>query len=433
MKKLSELIFSFLFAAFILVAVSCHGKKKDMKDNPAVRKFFNNLVFYNMTGVQCLDNADDYYFSDTSRRFAGMVSLEKNKVIFSAEKYDYFRTGHFETMGLYNPVMDDASWIEDSLVAYEERRLARVFEENEEISSPLEGFDFAGGFEENGEYVDLSENVLVENSGIRKEGGENAEEIPEENAVPESVEKRLLDSNARLRMLEFEDEVFVPEAGKDNTVLINKAGTRAVRTFYDSLYRVTEKEIWKIAGARDSSVERYETYSYKGDSFRPHKISVSTKGSTVIQVLNERGLTESSRTEKFVTVKTKDPESGKETEKELSYVSSDIRWTFDEEDRITSENQRIYVYANENYEKAVSIRRKKQSYIYHKDSELPPDYEYYEDGKLRMRTRYTGKETWTTEMKFDEGYSVVSNYTDGKKTLEEYFLDGKKIRSTAHE
>ena len=57
-----------------------------------------------------------------------------------------------------------------------------------------------------------------------------------------------------------------------------------------------------------------------------------------------------------------------------------------------------------------------------------PDVDYYENGELRMRTRYNSEKEYTETLFFDGGFSVETTYTNRVKTLEVVFLDGKEQR-----
>ena len=47
-----------------------------------------------------------------------------------------------------------------------------------------------------------------------------------------------------------------------------------------------------------------------------------------------------------------------------------------------------------------------------------PDYRFYEDGTLRIKTIYAQNDAYVTTLYFDDGYTVISEYAGGTKTKE---------------
>jgi hypothetical protein len=62
----------------------------------------------------------------------------------------------------------------------------------------------------------------------------------------------------------------------------------------------------------------------------------------------------------------------------------------------------------------------------YKKNESVPDYFYYEDGTLRMKTVYTDTDTYTTTLYFDQEFTVITEYHHGRKASETY-IQGKRI------
>ena len=76
---------------------------------------------------------------------------------------------------------------------------------------------------------------------------------------------------------------------------------------------------------------------------------------------------------------------------------------------------------------------KRQNYSYKKDEEIPPDYEYYENGELKIKTTYTTKTEYTTQVFFDDSFSVITYYDDGKKLRDEYYNKDTFVREKIYE
>ncbi|MCF0241063.1 MAG: hypothetical protein HUK25_00400 [Treponema sp.] len=245
--------------------------------------------------------------------------------------------------------------------------------------------------------------------------------------INETVEKRLVDSNSRLMQFSFGDELFIPEDKKGQTVLIDAAGNKAVRSYYDSSFKLIKKEIWSVPDVKNASVLRYETYKYVDDI--PFEKSVFLPEKKIITRYNEKALP--LRTDVYGIYSKSESSDNKELEEEYRISSSD--WKYDSSDRIISETNRSWEYRNEDYSKPYSVSIKKQEYKYHDDNDMPPDYLYYEGGKLRMKTVYSKNNEWKSDMFFDSGYTVSSIYKNGQKMQDVYSLNGQIIRTVNYD
>lgn len=234
----------------------------------------------------------------------------------------------------------------------------------------------------------------------------------EENILNESV-----DSQNRLRLMTYEDEYFISEAKNENTVLINKAGQTASRSYYDDLSRIIKNETWNISDARKSKIVLVEVFEYDGSSDFVSKKTSVTDTSEEVTVYASNGLPR--KTELFYF---KDGETNAEGETEkIKYLFSQQNIIYDEEDRVVSEEVK-----GENFSGL-------KKYIYNEDSDIPPDFENYENGKLIKRIQYSGKSDYSEEIFFDSSYYVKSYFEEGTRKRDEYFQNGKLLRSKIYE
>ena len=246
---------------------------------------------------------------------------------------------------------------------------------------------------------------------------ENTESESSQNnneTVPqvETVEKRLIDSYNRLKVMEYGSELFLPVTKEDSSVLIHYSNKAAVRLFYDELFRLTKKEYWKMESVENARITGTELYSYNGDEKKPFEKKIETETSIFVSKLNENGLVIS--TEKYAV-------NGN------SPIST-TTWSYDEKNRITSET----VSEAENIKKQVFIYTKVDKLAEDSD-EIPPDYEYYENGVLRTKTEYSKKGTYSTTIIFDSIYSVKTDYENYMKVRDVYYENGVQRRVKDYE
>jgi len=253
--------------------------------------------------------------------------------------------------------------------------------------------------------------------------------IETEEGIPEAepVEKRLLDSYNRLKVMEYGTEVFLPVNKEDSSVLIHYSNKAAVRLFYDELFRLTKKERWKMDSVETAELSVTERYNYDGSSKNPYEKIIETKDTIFVSKLNENGLV--IRTEKYSI---DESQSLSTKERSLSLSKGPIQttvWTYDDKNRITSET----------VSEGTSV--KKQLYNYAKSDrlktedsdELPPDYEYYENGALITKTEYKEKGVYSTTIWFDSTSSVRTDYENYVKVRDVYFTNGVERRVKNYE
>ena len=255
-----------------------------------------------------------------------------------------------------------------------------------------------------------------------------------EDTQVESVEKRLIDAYNRLKVMEFESEIFIPSAGmqdKDSSILVHYSKKAAVRLFYDNLYRLTKKEYWKMESVENAALSVTEKYSYEGEAKKPYEKIIESENTIFVSKLNENGLV--IRTEKYDSAESLSTKEGALSTKEgsLSMSKGPVQttvWTYDDKKRITSE--------------AVTEGKlvKKQVFDYSKipesgenEDNLPPDYEYYENGVLVTKTEYIKKGFYSTTIWFDTTNSVRTDYENYVKVRDVYYTNGVERRVKNYE
>ena len=253
--------------------------------------------------------------------------------------------------------------------------------------------------------------------------------IIEETQV-ESVEKRLLDAYNRLKVMEFESEIFIPSKGinaDSASVLVHYSKKAAVRLFYDDLYRLTKKEYWKMESVESAELSGTEKYSYEGESKKPYEKIIESDNAIFVSKLNENGLV--IRTEKYASEAGSLNSVYPERVEGKGPIQTTV-WTYDDKNRITSETvtegklvkKQVFAYKNQ-----ISDATDESS------EELPPDYEYYENGVLVTKTEYLKKGYYSTSIWFDSTNSVRTDYENYVKVRDVYFTNGVEKRVKNYE
>lgn len=251
----------------------------------------------------------------------------------------------------------------------------------------------------------------------------------------ESVETRIVDAYNRLKVMEFESEVFIPSVEQDSSVLIHYSNKIAERLFYDNLYRLTKKEYWQMDSVENARIKGKEIYSFEGDSKSPYEKRIESDSSVFVSKLDENGLV--IRTEKY---EVKDSVTGKKPVQTTT-------WTYDDKKRITSETltqegftkKQVFNYAKTDGDvKPSRVKGKNEESEEAVDEEdstddIPPDYEYYENGVLVTETEYTKKGSYSTTIWFDSTNSVRTDYEDYVKVRDVYFSNGIERRVRTYE
>lgn len=227
-------------------------------------------------------------------------------------------------------------------------------------------------------------------------------------------EKTFRDSANEMRFFSYGDEIFLASNYVDGSgVYVSADKKNAVRRFYDEMHRLQKSEKWKIAdGSFDAVIAETVEYVYDGDSLLP-SASLTVAGDIFTEaVFDKFGNTSVMR----VSKKTED---GK---KKLQRVST---WTYSDDEKLVETTYKKMT------DDGVSVSYEtKETYKYHvkSDEDVPPDYDFYENGILRTSTVYKSHDTYITVHYFDDGFEVSEAFKNGKKISEVFAKSGKILR-----
>ena len=300
-----------------------------------------------------------------------------------------------ESTGFYSDALDNGDWVDDVLLAMEEARMGdeilSLLEDESLISPPI--------------IEETDEGPVVENAEV--------------------IEKIFRDSNGVLKSMQFGTEYFVPQSKNGDMVLVHYFAKTAIRLFYDDLYRLVKKELWKMESVQNAAITGLELYEYSGDAKIAQKKTVQNQKYKTVSTLNADGLV--IETKKYEAL---GEDSDNKANKEFEYNTRPVsvsKWKYDEQKRITEESVTEYAVTKT---KSTVVNDTKQVFIYNEGHDI---YEYYENGNRKIKTEYGEKGNYATTIFFDSVNSVTTYYENYIKLRDVYMYNGVLTREKVYE
>ena len=232
----------------------------------------------------------------------------------------------------------------------------------------------------------------------------------------DAIDRFSRDAEGKLKAFAFDAERFTLSDINGESVTVNAYGEKAVRKTYDALMRLVRRDVWKIAStAKESVRESSETFYYNADRTYPASSAAESEGRRSETLYNDEGRA-ISFAEFFVD------ESG------ARIPDTKMTRRYTDGNKIIEEEKSRWEYADEKKTRLSAIRVQKKTYDYAAGGENP-NYCFYEDGKLRIKTIYAQNDTYVTTLYFDEGYTVISEYAAGEK-IRETIKNGDRVLRT---
>ena len=325
---------------------------------------------------------------------------------------------------LYNPALDDATWVESVFARIEEERIAeelRVMEESLEEYQIDDASELIKADEE--ESTMNSESESSEVSEISDETNDSqAEETLSEIEVFFSEEKEEVTKTGKndlLSFYEFDNEIFTSQDSEGNHILVHSMKEKVNRFFYDDEYKLIKKEVWNIPSASKAALEKTETYKYFENSKVVSEKEITGPYTVENVKYNNDGKTLSA--EKYAVFEEKE------------HITEKRHFSYDDDGNLLSDELKEYFYKADDYKDLDYSFTKKYLYSYN-DEGIPPDFKYFENGILKMHNKYsTEKGNFTSRIFFDEGLSVKSYYENNIRVRDVYYRNSSIIREKVYE
>lgn len=234
------------------------------------------------------------------------------------------------------------------------------------------------------------------------------------DAVPEIS---FSDGGGRLRRFVYGGEQMTARRTGGGLVVESVYGKRIKRRTFDSRSRLVLVEVFSLKGGSKSlAVESRREFAYRdsGGNFAssPFRSAEEGGGRRVETTFGSRGLPE-------VVAEFSVAGDGSR-----SPVRKRVR-AYDGSGRVVSDERTEW-----NEGGGTTVYRTVYTFT---DVSESPDFDYYEDGVLRVGRRHTSERAWTERTEFDGGFSVVADYEDGFKAAESVMFGEMEVRRRTFE
>lgn len=325
---------------------------------------------------------------------------------------------------LYNPALDDATWVESVFARIEEERIAeelRVMEESLEEYQIDDASELIKDDEEESTMNSESESSEVSEMSDETNDSQAEETLSEIEKFfsEEKEEVTKTGKNDLLSFYEFDNEIFTSQDSEGNHILVHSMKEKVNRFFYDDEYKLIKKEVWNIPSASKAALEKTETYKYFENSKVVSEKEITGPYTVENVKYNNDGKTLSA--EKYAVFEDKE------------HITEKRLFSYDDDGNLLSDELKEYFYKADDYEDLDYSFTKKYLYSYN-DEGIPPDFKYFENGILKMHNKYsTEKGIFTSRIFFDEGLSVKSYYENNIRVRDVYYRNNSIIREKVYE
>ncbi len=402
-EKNKFLILLVVICSVFFAGCNKRDKDKEREVSTQINDFMFELSRYSLTGKCDVENPEKYLIPGNLNDFTGRYVFENGQKYPLIEKYFPNKKGVIEGSKFYDASSDDASWVEDLLVAIEEQRIA------DEILSMEE--DFSEAQYNPSEYEQQIEKALDKDS--------------------ESVD--IAGKDNYLRIMKFDKEIFMPYSKEDSHLMIDANGSVVERTFFDIDYKLIRKENWQINSITDAKMVSSEDYSFIEDSFLPSEKTIRTDTSVSHTYYNEHGLATCIKTYNIVERTVKKGKKSEIEKEEILVSQTDM--LYNEDEKVTEQTNTVY-YFNADYTKLDYSFEKKYVYMYNDftdvlseedNNKIPADFEYFENGEIKMKNKYTAElGTYTSQIFFQKDFAVKTYY-EVYKRVKDIYTDGQEV------
>ncbi len=251
----------------------------------------------------------------------------------------------------------------------------------------------------------------------------------EGNQKKEPVEVINVDRDGGLRKYSFDGEQVSFQTFNQFSVFVNAADDKVTREFYDEGWKLSKKEIYNNP-SKTSQLKLKKSIEYFYDEEQNLKSTIEENKENMTQIQTEynsikKPVLSNCIIYKEISRTPKEIENNKPVEYR-KVPTFKKEWVYDEQNRLIEFNSETYTFTDEKFKKK-EVSYKKYEYQYDKLSENPDTY-YYEENKLRVKTEYTGQTSYNETLYFDGGFSVLTEYEDGFKTLEVIYANDVELR-----
>lgn len=398
----TEKRFLTVFIFFICIfCADCKRKQKNViienKEITAAQKNLNGYLINNICSILNNKNeSDDFFYL---KKILSYKFFNKDGFFYCFEKYfpDYISI--YECSEFYSESLDTGDWVDSLIIRIEEERISNEIAKMEtDVLSDLENSD-----------VSVIEEILDEHS----------EQI--ENVFSDSLEqKEIVSKNGNLIFMEFEQEKLITKKTENGYEIIHSQNNSVTRNYYNQNFLLESSQKWEIEPSKiqeNQNPVSIENYFYDEKTFAVTKKETITYDGELqnLQIIfyNERKQISSKEEYQIID------------KKRNLIQKNDLK--YDKDGNIIQNEKTEYFY-NQNF--SVLTEQFSRKYVYKiNEDDFPPDFEYFENDVLKMRNKYSSqKGNYTSQVFFEDDFSVKTYYIEEKKVKEVYYSGESVLR-----
>ncbi|MBQ0052239.1 MAG: hypothetical protein KBT11_09305 [Treponema sp.] len=275
-------------------------------------------------------------------------------------------------------------------------------------------------------------------------GIESEEELKEDEKILQ--EYAYTEKDGSLRRFSYDSEGMSVNKYGENFYITRMYGKDIVRKTFDQQFRLScIEKLYIESDARNAKLKNKKDYFYNEDELVVSKTieEITDKKEKIETRYHENGLPSFILTSHQEEEETKKAENKSKDKKETEapepkYVSDkEVKLAYDENRRIVENEETIWKYSKNTFGRTVT-NKLNTKYVYDfsattEENNLPPDYDFYENGELRLHRKYSSAENYVETMYFDDGFSVAVDYENGVKKQEIVYIGEKEMRRRSFE
>lgn len=404
-KMRTKQTINFFLAVLIFTCFFCAGcsnaKKAESVESTEItakQKKLNDYLFKNICFIlndKKIQNEDNDFFY--LKKILSYKYFDESGLFYCFEKYFPDYVSLYECSRFYSESLETADWVDSLILKIEEERIADEIARMEDDA--------------------LSELEISNPSEIEEMLEEQNKQI--EKVLSDSIEQKEISSkNGNLIFMEYDKEQFIPKKTENGYEIIHGQNNNVTRNYYNQKFLLESSQKWVIEPSKiqqNQNPVSIENYFYDDNTSSVIKTEKITYDGDVqnLQTVFYNDKKQISQKKEYKII----------DEKKQLVVQNNFK--YDNEGNIIQNEKTEYFY-NEDF--SVLTDQFSRKYVYKMNGEnLPPDFEYFENDVLKMKNKYSSqKGRYTSQIFFDDDYSVKTYYIEEKK-VKEVFYSGETV------
>lgn len=417
-----------IFLPVFLLFSFCSAFALEVQSETAFQSLFFDSIKYGLTGFCENDFAKEMYNAggESLKQFYSrkILRFDENNNFTSitiAESLFLPGTGEIDSLYDENDLKEaDPFWADKVIMMYNSQSRSGKVQVNDGQSLL--------------DYLEANDSRGITEQEENKQAGKSEE-------AEEKKQFSYVDRDGILRRFYYDGEGMSVNSYDGMIYITRSFGNEVLRKSFDLNYRlVREEKLSFDTGLKDIKLTDLKSYTYSGDSTVPLSLKEEQPDKNIIieTKFNLSGFAESVKTTHWETEsgdkeKQKEEKNGKTAEK-IFFVDKTEIYVYDTQNRVSEYELTTFTYKKNllGRMKTESLKTKYE-YFYHADGDetqpaVPPDYNFYEDDKLRIERKYTAADDYTEKMFFTDELYIEAGYKDGVKKSEIIYSNGKETR-----